>query len=142
MANQDVLNLLKPINLQKLGSGIKYLPPAQWETRMFFSSAADTKLKSLTGGAFPFICKGTHPIFVLKVIGNLGHEVCPCTSHPFKKKGRFIKKGCQFEYTENTNNRNSYLIDDFCFQLPADTEFRHKLKFRGRVPENCILEVI
>ncbi|MCP4110918.1 MAG: hypothetical protein GY749_36255 [Desulfobacteraceae bacterium] len=142
MKNQDVLNLLKPVNLHKIGPGIKNLPPAQWETRMSFSGADDIKLKSLTRNKFPHTCKETHPIFILKVIGNLGHEVCPCTSSPFIKKGRFIKKGCQLEYIGNITDKNSYLVEDYRFTLPADPEFRRKLKFRGRVPEACIQEAI
>ncbi len=140
--NQDILNLLKPVNLQKIGPGIEYLPPAQWEMRMFFSGAADINLKTLTTGKFPVICKGTHPVFILKVIGNLGHEMCPCTSKSYIKKGRFIKQGCELEYTGNITDKNSYLVEDCCFTLPADLKFRHSLKFRGRVPQTCIQEVI
>ncbi len=144
MENQDILNLLKPVNLQKIGPGIKYLPPAQWEARMFFSGALDLKLKSLTGGKFPFVCRGgTHPIFILKVIGNLGHELCPCTTNPlYKKKGRFVKKGCRLEYTGNTTDKNSFLIEDCRFTLPSDPKFRQNLNFRGRVPETCIKEAL
>ena len=141
---QELRSKLKTIDLGPIGPAIKYLPPAQWQDHMLFSGAPDKSLKEETG-SFPAILKEdktTHPIFVLKTLGNLGHEVCPCTSkEPWDCSVNYVKEGCVLEITRITTDKKSYILEHFSFTLPNDMKFRKRLWFKGRVPVECLGKV-
>ncbi len=126
-------------DLSVLGSDIKRLAPRFWQARMFFRGARDKDLRTATG-TFPEtqrkLCR-THPIFVLKVLGDLGHQVCPCSSKNWGVH-RCIRKGCVLEMTGTVMDRNSYLVENCAFNLPRDPAFVEGLFFVGRVPETCL----
>lgn len=105
---------------------------------MLFAGAKDLELKEITG-LFPATMKSkksSHPIFSLKSLGNFGIQVCPCTSR--RHKGRFIKEGCTLEVTENTNDRNSYLLEQYSFSISVQSPMESRLRFLGIVPERCL----
>ena len=122
-----------------LGEALTRLPPRYWHERMMFQGARDRDLRVVTG-AFPATFhkhRLTHPIFVLKVLSDLGHKVCPCSSKNWGV-GRFIRKGCILKITGKEQDRNSYLVEEFAFNLPADPAFTEGLLFMGEVPETCL----
>lgn len=126
-------------DLSVLGADLKRLAPRFWQARMFFRGARDEDLRTVTG-TFPETLRKlyrTHPIFVLKVLGDLGHQVCPCSS---KNRGvhRCIRKGCVLEMTATVMDRNSYLVENCAFNLPRDPAFVEGLFFMGLVPETCL----
>jgi hypothetical protein len=142
---KTTVNLLKSVDLEELGSSIRHLPRAQWEERMFFFNALDKQVRLETHGIFPHHIKSAtsaHPIFVLKTLGNLAHEVCPCSSKCFSEGMRYIAKGCKLEVTGWIMDRNSYLVEELVFTMPQDHTFRRNLKFKGRVPRTCLREEI
>jgi hypothetical protein len=139
-AAQEVLSLLRKVDLDRLGDSIRYLPPAQWGERMLFSGARDQIMLQTTAGLFPRNPRQglrTHPIFVLRTVGNLGHRVCPCSSKRSPAR-RYIPQGTKLEITQRETDRDSYLVEDVTFTLPEDTEFRRHLFLQGRVPHAAI----
>ena len=127
------------VDLTALGEAVSRLPPSFWRERMFFHGARDTDRKVVTGD-FPATfdkVRRTHPIFVLKVLGDLGHKVCPCSSKNWGGS-RFIRKGCLLEITGREQERDSYLVEWFSFNLPSDPAFTERLLFMGLVPETCV----
>jgi hypothetical protein len=126
-------------DLTALGEAITRLPPRYWRERMFFHGARDRDLRVATG-KFPATFRKdrrTHPIFVLKMLGDLGRKVCPCSSKNWGA-GRFIRSGCILEITGKEQDRNSYLVEWFAFNLPSDPAFTEGLVFMGLVPETCL----
>ena len=126
-------------DLAVLGSGIKYLPPLLWKSRMLFRGALDRIVKKLTGD-FPHTLgrgKTTHPLFVLKSLPNPAHRVCPCSSKDWGAR-RVIRKGCRLEYTGQITERDTFLVESCSFNLHMDSAFTNRLFFLGRVPEECI----
>jgi hypothetical protein len=131
----------RPVDLALLGEGITRLPPSHWRERMLFRGARDEDLREATG-EFPATLhkeRRTHPIFVLKALGDLGHKVCPCSSKNWGVS-RFIRKGCILEITRKEQDRHSYLVEDFAFNLPSDPAFTEGLFFLGLVPESCLVD--
>ena len=132
----------RPVDLDRLADGIKMLPPSYWKERMFFFAASDRRLKAATK-AFPARInrhRGTHPLFVMRVIPEVGSRLCPCSTKCWYVK-RFISKGCRLEITGKVTDRDSYLVEDLSFILPQDPAFWKPLRFAGRVPEACIEKV-
>lgn len=126
-------------DLSVLGASLTRLPPRYWQQRMFFHGARDKDLRTHTG-EFPATLRKlsrTHPLFVLKVLGGVGHKVCPCSSKNWGVR-RFIRKGCVLEFTGREMDRDSYLVEQCDFNLPADPAFVEGLCFMGRVPESCL----
>lgn len=126
-------------DLSVLGAGLTWLPPRFWRERMFFRGARDEDLREITG-EFPAALRKlsrTHPIFVLKVLGDLGHKLCPCSSKNWGVR-RCIRKGCVLELTGREMDRPSYLVEQCDFNLPNDPAFVEGLCFMGRVPEACL----
>lgn len=125
--------------LELLGSGIRQLPPGYWQPGMLFKGARDHSVRDLTG-VFPAKLgdkQASHPLFVLQVLGGLGHRVCPCSSKDWGER-RFIRSGCVLQYTHRVTDRDSYLVESCPFNLPADPEFRKRLTFLGLVPSDCL----
>lgn len=126
-------------DLAVLGSGVKHLPPALWQARMFFHGARDLALRELTG-IFPATLRPdrkTHPLFILESIEGLGHRVCPCSSQNWAARRR-IRQGCVLEITGRVTDRDSYLVESCAFNLPLDPEFSQRLLFMGLVPTPCL----
>jgi hypothetical protein len=126
-------------DLTALGESITRLPLGYWRERMFFHGARDRDLRVVTG-EFPATFRKdriTHPILVLKVLGDLGHKVCPCSSKNWGAR-RFIRKGCILEVTGREQERDSFLVERFSFNLPSDPAFSQGLRFMGQVPEACL----
>ncbi|MFW6180014.1 MAG: hypothetical protein ACOC43_16780 [Desulfohalobiaceae bacterium] len=122
------------------GCSILDLPVSKWEQNMLFSAAKDKWLLQQTGGAFPAALrkdKSTHPIFVLQKLGNMGCRICPCTSRP-NRGGRYIVQGCRLEITGRSTDRDSYILEQFSFNLPLNPAFKPKLPLMGKVPQTCI----
>jgi hypothetical protein len=119
------------------------LPLRYWRPNMLFSGAPDDRLRRLTAGLFPLrlVKNKTHPLFCLHVLPDtVGCRVCPCTSSQPRRgvPQRFIRRGCVLSFTRRIMDRDSYLVDEIVFNLPADLAFR--LRFRGRVPEECLID--
>ena len=135
---QEPVSPLTP-DLSVLGEAVTRLAPRYWRERMFFRGARDEDLRALTGD-FPATfrkLRRTHPLFVLKMLGDLGHKVCPCSSNNWSAR-RFIRKGCVLELTGREMDRHSYLVENCAFNLPTDPAFVEGLRFMGRVPESCL----
>jgi hypothetical protein len=129
----------RKFDLELLGAAVRQLPPVYWEPEMFFHGAADEALREQTGG-FPATLRKdqlTHPVFVLRTLPGLGHQVCPCSSKNFGVQ-RFIRGGCTLLYTHRQTDRDSYLVESYRFNLPLDPEFSRHLRFMGRVPLDCL----
>ncbi|MFP7756024.1 hypothetical protein ACLG6S_15485 [Thermodesulfobacteriota bacterium B35] len=131
---------LRRPDLSILGNGIRHLPPAQWQDRMFFQGVDDTDLRHHTRDRFPATLRphmDTHPVFVLQARPE-GHFICPCSSRGDRNTDWYIRKGCCLEMTGHVMGRDSFLIYRCAFTLPLDSRFSRKLRFRGIVPENCV----
>lgn len=131
---------LKSNILETLGSSLRRIPMGLWKENMLFTGADDKELKGKTI-VFPAKVKrgkSTHPIFVLKRLGNFGYLVCPCTSK--YHRGRYIKDGCLLQVTEEKTDRNSYLLEWLAFSVGNKDPVTKKLLFRGIVPEECICQ--
>ncbi|NLI83771.1 MAG: hypothetical protein GX443_19125 [Deltaproteobacteria bacterium] len=129
------------MDLERIGPGIKRLPPCYWEPRMLFFGASDTRVREVTG-EFPHTVvsrKSTHPLFVLKTLPGVAQRVCPCSSKDWGAR-RSIRRGCVLQYTGVVTDRASYLVESCSFNLPLDPAFLGRLEFRGRVPEECLDE--
>ncbi|MFP4350100.1 MAG: hypothetical protein ACLFQY_17540 [Desulfococcaceae bacterium] len=118
------------------------LPLKYWQPHFYFTGAEDEKLAGITEGRFPAtpIPKKTHPVFALKPLPDgAGCTVCPCSSRrPFDQAiYHFIRKGCRFLHTGFETDRNSYLVEQVRFNLPASVA--NRLHFRGEVPVECII---
>lgn len=130
----------QPNILQEMGQSVLRAPFDLWEERFYFRGALNTALREKTGG-FPARLgrpKETHPIFLLRKLGNFGFQVCPCTSK-WQYRTRYIRQGCVLEITKRTMDRDSYILKKMAFNLTADDAFRRRLIFLGRVPETCLV---
>ncbi|MGC8719277.1 MAG: hypothetical protein ACP5TY_04630 [Thermodesulforhabdaceae bacterium] len=128
-------------DLASIGPGITFLGVLHWEPGMLFIMAPDVELKKLTG-SFPKSIKGkglrhTHPLFVLETRQDLVHRVCPCTSKPDWELP-CITAGCKLEYTDRVMNRTSYIVKKHSFLILNDLPWISRLRFLGKVPEECI----
>lgn len=118
-------------------SSIRFLPLAIWPERGLFAGAKDASLRKFTAGRFQAKKTSTsssHPIFVLRKVGNLAHRVCPCSTKKYYNK-RAITKGCVLEHTSYVLKERTYLVEDCVFQIPKDKRFLWNLRYWGRVPE-------
>lgn len=134
-----VLALVEEARKQS-GHPIRFLPVSVWPQNALFVGARDARLKSLTGGVFPVgpgSQSSSHPLFVLTIVGNLAHRVCPCSSQRFFNQ-RFIEKGCKLDHTSFVMAERTYLVEECVFQIPKDSDFLWSLRYWGRVPEACI----
>jgi len=135
-----LLRHLRRPDLSILGNAIRSLPPAQWQSRMFFRGVPDRELRLYTGNSFPHTLRknpDTHPVFVLRS-ASTGHLLCPCSSKGNPRKNRYIIEGCALDMTGQVMDRNSFLIEQYPFTLPLDHRFQRRPHFLGRVPESCI----
>lgn len=139
LGQNTVLTLLGEAQKQS-AHPIRFLPVSVWPKSALFVGARDSRLKNLTGGAFPVgagLQANSHPLFVLETVGNLAHRVCPCSSQRFFNQ-RFIEKGCKLEHTLFVMTERTYLVEECVFQVPKDSDFLWSLRYWGRVPEGCI----
>jgi len=129
-----------PRLLEDLGSNVIRLPFKSWEERFYFRGALNTALREKTGMFPAKLGKAgeTHPVYLLRKIGNYGFQACPCTSRP-QSKARFVRRGCVMEYTNRKMDKDSYILDQMAFNLTEADAFRRDLVFFGRVPENCLV---
>ncbi|MCF8037985.1 MAG: hypothetical protein K9K79_01585 [Desulfohalobiaceae bacterium] len=128
----------RQLDLEVLGQSITRLPPDYWKENMFFKGARDTVLRELTND-FPKVVKNTastHPVFVTKIFPGIKIRLCPCTSRP--SPVRYIPRGTRLETTGVVVDRDSYLLEDYYFNLPLDPEFSRGLNYQGTVPETSI----
>ncbi len=140
----DIINNLpppapRPDVLEEMGESVLRIPFHYWEERFWFRGALNTALREKTG-VFParLGLKGeTHPVYMLRKIGNLGFQACPCTSKSHKK-ALHIRKGCVLEITKREVDRNSYILRQMVFNLTEQDSFRRNMMFIGRVPESCL----
>lgn len=125
--------------LELKDSAYSNLPVSLWEKNMFFKGAKDSDLLTLTG-AFPGRIQEfgtTHPVFVLKMISNIGFRLCPCTSKPHKAMP-YVQKGCVLDKTQKTINKDSYILKLFDFNISKNNNILKDLNFIGKVPSACI----
>lgn len=128
----------KDFDWRRLGSFVKNVPQEKWEENMLFKGARDVILKRITG-CFPrtMVANKSHPIFVDRPMGNLGHMVCPCSSSSFKPN-RYIHQGCCFLVTNKLMKRQTYILDQLAFNLKPNQAWTKELCFMGLVPKECI----
>lgn len=123
-----------------LGFSVKWVPPHLWEERMFFKGADDLELKKLTK-SFPSKLNNissSHPIYILQVISNFAHRLCPCSSQRHSDTF-FIKKGCKLQYTGYRMDRDSYILEWIEFRLPnKQSDLIKRLEYKGIVPQKCL----
>ncbi len=115
------------------------LPLKYWKPNLLFRGLSDESLKTLTHQRFPgFVKPGkSHPIFSLKILPNfIAAELCPCSTKRSNKKNRYISEGCILNYTNYPIHKNSYLLENIKFKIPAYSA--GKLTFLGEVPESCL----
>jgi hypothetical protein len=139
LGREAVLDLLGEAR-QKSAHPVRFLPVSVWPQNALFVGARDPHLKSLTAGAFPqgpAAQSNSHPLFVLRAVGNLAHRVCPCSSQRFFNQ-RYIEKGCKLEHTSFVLAERTYLVEECQFQIPKDSAFLWSLRYWGRVPEGCL----
>ena len=117
------------------------LPIYLWDEDMLFYGADDFWLREMTG-AFPSTLrkdKKTHPVFILSRTGNFALKLCPCSTKV--NNGRYIVRGCKLKMTGNTTDKDSYILSGYSFNLPVNQSIQPKLKFGGKVPPECIMEI-
>jgi len=119
----------------------KRVPLRYWCKGMLFAGAGDDSVSRLTAGKFPkrLVTGMTHPVYALRALqGQVGFKVCPCSSHkPFDAGAcRYIAKGCRLLHTGRETDRNSYLVEAVCFNIPRSMAPR--LRFMGQVPDSCL----
>lgn len=116
------------------------VPVRFWDQNMLFKDVGNTWWRLKTGG-FPAtdFTSGTHPLFVLRKIGNQAFQICPCSSKGGKVS--YIKKGCTLLRTNEQMDRNFFLVERFAFSLPMSATISPQPKFQGKVPESCLAEV-
>lgn len=139
LGRNTVLELLGEARKQS-AHPIRFLPVSVWPQNALFVGARDARLKSLTGGVFPVgpgSHSSSHPLFVLDIVANLAHRVCPCSSQRFFNQ-KFIEKGCKLDHTSFVLTERTYLVEECVFQIPKDSDFLWSLRYWGRVPESCI----
>lgn len=136
---KDAWDKRKQEALALLGGVMAKMPVRFWEENMLFKGVENTWWRLKTGG-FPAtdFTSGTHPLFVLRQIGNQGFQICPCSSKG--GKSRHIKKGCTLLRTNERMDRNSFLVERFAFSLPVTATFAPQPSFQGMVPESCLAE--
>lgn len=96
----DILKNLPPKTEQpnifkEMGRALLRIPFDFWEERFYFRGALNTALREKTGH-FPARLGQpgeTHPVFLLRKLGNFGFQACPCTSKEHGK-ARYIRKDC------------------------------------------------
>lgn len=120
------------------------LPLRYWRPLMFFHGAPDETLAILTDGGFPgrLVPGKAHPVISLEALPDgVGFRACPCSSARPRLPGRhrFIRRGCLLGATGHEMDRDSFLVEAFRFNIPADVAYA--LRFRGEVPEDCIARV-
>lgn len=129
----------QPDILEEMGRALLRMPFHLWEERFSFRGALNTALREKTG-VFPGRLGKpgeTHPVFLLRKLGNFGFQACPCTSKEHGK-ARFIRKDCLLEITEKKMDRDSYVLEWMAFNLTEADAFRRGLVFQGRVPVACL----
>ncbi len=138
--DHSLLTLIRQPDLSILGESIRTLPAQLWKTRMMFAGVPDVTLKDITGSFPATFRKGhtTHPVFVLENIAVYAHKVCPCSSKGDRRRQRYVPKGCRLDMSNQVMDRNSFLVEKYTFQLPADRIFVKNLRFMGRVPEGTL----
>jgi hypothetical protein len=142
----DILQNLPPKTrepnvLEEMGQNVLRLPFQFWEERFYFRGALNTALREKTG-VFPArVGKAgeTHPVFLLRKLGNFGFQACPCTSRK-QFRTRYIHKGCPLEITNRNMDRDSYVLERLAFNLTEDDAFRRRMVLLGRVPPECVKE--
>lgn len=120
------------------------LPLRYWRERMLFWNAPDDQVHHLTQGRFParLVRRKTHPVFALQALPDIvGFRVCPCSSaRPWRIPSyRYIRKDCILEHTGKRTDRDSFLVEEVIFNIPAGLAF--KLRFGGQVPPECLTTV-
>ena len=124
-------------DLASLGRSIVTLPPSLWRPNMFLKGAEDNALRSVTED-FPRLVKhkGTHPVFVIKIVADSRIRLCPCTSRAAKT--RYIPQGTRLKTTGIVMDRDSYILEAYSFHLPLDPEFSRGLRYQGIVSPSSI----
>lgn len=128
---------------QVLGAVI-HLPIRYWRRNFFFTGARDHRLYDLTSGHFPkkLAAHKTHPVYAAAPLPeSVGFNVCPCSTKRAYDVQRltYIRKGCRLRHTQFTVDQKSYILRHLSFNLPPSVAYR--LRFRGEVPEECIVEL-
>jgi hypothetical protein len=128
-----------PDILGEMGQGMLRMPFQLWEERFYFRGALNTALREKTGRFPARLGKAgeTHPVYLLRKLGNFGFRACPCTSKKHNSS-KYIRQGCVLEHTTREMDRDSYILEHMSFNLSEDDAFRRKLVFQGRVPETCL----
>lgn len=125
-----------------LSSAVR-LPVRYWRRGMLFHGAADELLFGLSAGVFPgrLVKRKRRPVYALGSLpDDAGFRICPCSTKSPRRSKRitYIRKGCRLVHTDYTTDRRSYLVKDIWLNLPADIAGR--LRFRGQVPDECLIE--
>ncbi len=131
-------------NIDLVLASVTHLPMAYWQPLFFFKGANDKELLRLSNGLFPLTTKPgkTHPVISLKPMpDNSGYKVSPCsTKRPwYAKTSRYVRKGCCLTPTGHPMDKNSYVIEHIEFPIPAS--LATKLRFLGKIPVECIVEI-
>ena len=131
-------------HLELILGSVTQLPMKYWSKNQFFTSASDDMLHRLSEGNFPAkrVPDKRHPILALKALPEgVGFRVCPCTSRrPYDKTAyRYVRKNCILDHTGYRMDRDSFLLEWLQLNLPAS--MASEVRFRGKVPDDCIKTV-
>lgn len=122
--------------------------PCNWTERTFLKGIKDESLRTLTRNAFPAVGagktappQGTHPLFLLILIANFGFKFCPCTTREQDRRTTsYIPAGTRLLPAEwgNRTDKDSYILLEYSFNLPENTDVAGPKNFFGIVPTEAI----
>jgi hypothetical protein len=122
--------------------------PGSWELMSFFMKVSDRSLQVITGKngkKFPagktyrsLSASDTHPVLLLKRIGNYNYRFCPCSTKNYSDYS-YIPAGSKLVLAPTTFPNNGYICHDILIGLPRENNIVTQENFFGIVRENDIV---
>jgi hypothetical protein len=117
-----------------------WIPLTFWVPWAFFKHAENSDLLRLTNGRFPAETKKqrwSHPVCVLKKLGNYGYGMCPCCTRRSEGPQRYVVKGTRLAYTDWEMDHNTNILEEFQFNIPEEDPplALDGLKWYGSIPK-------
>jgi hypothetical protein len=119
-----------------------YSNPMEWEERLFFTEMRDTDISDMTSGEFraPGKPNGTHPIFLLQLIGRGVFRFCPCSTKEYNgNRASYIRGTARTTPHGLRVESDSYILHFFPFNLTYSSPLVDRLPLLGRVDESDIV---
>lgn len=119
-----------------------YSNPLEWEERLFFTQMKNTDIAEKTSGTFgdsrnPY---GTHPVFLLRMIGKGAFEFCPCSTKEYNSgKASYIRQNSRTAPNGMRVDKNSYILHFLAFNLTSTSHLIDRMPLLGKVDESDIV---